>query len=205
MAIRGVGNRDGQGVEELDLFLSALTRGTDEDKAVMMSAEDTVALVTTNNQFIGVARVIDQKNADISVQTEGWAEILYDGSAPSPEYGYHYLVGGATAGKVKVATEGEIKAVAITVSTGQTAGSSAADPTLVGAAVVGLANDTNQDQLVDNVAIAGDGAITVTLAAAATADNKFKVNVLKKAAFRPKKYLIGSTDTTNTKVMVFLG
>ena len=88
MAIRGIGNRDGQGVADLglDLYLSALTRGTDEDKAVMISAEDTVALVTTNNQFIGVLRAIDQKNANGSVQQVGWAELTYDGSDPSPEY-----------------------------------------------------------------------------------------------------------------------
>lgn len=207
MAIRGVGNRDGQAVPDqlLDLFLSALTRGTDEDKAVMMSAEDTVALVTTNNQFIGVVRAIDQKNKDASVQTRGWAEIVYDGSAPSPQYGYMYLVGGATAGKVKEATEGDVKNVAVTVSIGQTAGASAADPTLVGATVVGFAGTSNQDQLIDSIAVEATGAITVTLAAAATANNVFDVAILKAEGFRPKRYLVSSVDTTNSKIMVFLG
>jgi hypothetical protein len=204
MAIRGLGNRDKQRAK-YDLFLSALTRGTDEGKAVMMSAEDTIALVTTNNQFIGQVEVIDQKNADASVQDKGWAELTYDGSDPSPEYGYMYLVGGATAGNIKAATEGEIKCVAVTVLINQPTGASAADPTLIGGTVIGTVGTGNQDRYVDDVTIGADGAITITLSGNATAQNTYTVAVLKAVAFRPKKYLVASTDTTNKKVMVFLG
>ncbi len=199
MAIRGIGSRDGQGVADdgLDLFLSALTRGTDEDKAVYASAEDTVALVTANLQFCGVVRAIDQKNANASVQMDGWVELYYTGSDPSPEFGYMYLVGGATAGQIKLATEGEIKTVSITVAQGAASGVSAADPTLVGGTVVGIVPSSNQDQFVDDTAIAGDGAITVTLGANATAANTYDVMVLKAAALRPKKYFVSGVDTTN--------
>lgn len=70
-----------------------------------------------------------------------------------------------------------IVAVAITVSAASATGSSSADTTLVGGTIIGILPTGNQDQFVDNVAIAGDGAVTVTLAANATADNTFNVMV----------------------------
>lgn len=73
----------------------------------------------------------------------------------------------------------DIVSVAVTVSAASSSGSSAADASLVGGKVVGILPTGNQDQFVDNVAIAGDGAITVTLAANATADNTFNVMVQK--------------------------
>ena len=69
--------------------------------------------------------------------------------------------------------------VAITVAAATTSGSSAADSTLVGGEIVGIYPTGNQDQFVDNVVLNADGSITVTLAAAATAANTFKVFVLK--------------------------
>lgn len=75
--------------------------------------------------------------------------------------------------------ENRIKAVTVNVAVGQTSGASAADPDCVGGKVVGVVPAGNQDQFIDNVAIGEDGAVTVTLAAAATAENNFKVNVEK--------------------------
>lgn len=71
------------------------------------------------------------------------------------------------------------KAVAVTVSAGNTSGSSSTDSTLVGGEIIGIYPTGNQDQLVDDVALNTDGSVTVTLAAAATNNNTFKVVVLK--------------------------
>lgn len=64
--------------------------------------------------------------------------------------------------------------IAVTVALGQTAGTGVV---VAGAIVLGIYPAGNQDQFVDNVAIAGT-TLTVTLAAAATAANAFKVVVL---------------------------
>jgi len=71
------------------------------------------------------------------------------------------------------------KVVAVTVAAAATSGSSAADTELVGGEIVGFYPTGNQDQFVDNVALGADGSVTITLAAAATADNTFNVVVLK--------------------------
>jgi len=71
------------------------------------------------------------------------------------------------------------KSVAITVTAGATSGSSAADADLVGGEILGIYPTGNQDQLVDNVVLNANGSITVTLAAAATANNTFRVVVLR--------------------------
>jgi len=71
------------------------------------------------------------------------------------------------------------KVVTVTVAAGATSGSSAADSELVGGEIVGIYPAGNQDQFVDNVTLNSDGSVTVTLAAAATDDNTFKVVVLK--------------------------
>jgi hypothetical protein len=73
-----------------------------------------------------------------------------------------------------------VKTVAVTVTTGQTVGASAADSTLVSGVILGYYPTSNQDQLVDSVALAATtGVVTITLAAAATASNVFAVTVLK--------------------------
>jgi hypothetical protein len=82
------------------------------------------------------------------------------------------------AGKVKK-TKVAYKSVAVTVLADATSGSSSDDADLVGGEILGIYPTSNQDQLVDSVAIDGNGAITVTLGAAATADNTFKVVVLR--------------------------
>jgi hypothetical protein len=71
------------------------------------------------------------------------------------------------------------KTVAVTVTTGNPSGASGNDADLVGGEIIGIVPTGNQDQFVDNVTIDGNGAVTVTLAAAATADNTFKVTVLR--------------------------
>lgn len=71
------------------------------------------------------------------------------------------------------------KVVSVTVASGATSGSSAADDDLINGEILGIYPAGNQDQFIDNVTLNSDGSITVTLAAAATDDNVFKVVVLK--------------------------
>ena len=73
----------------------------------------------------------------------------------------------------------DYKVVTVTVATGATSGSSAADSELIGGEILGFYPAGNQDQFVTNVVLNPDGSVTVTLAAAATADNVFNVVVLK--------------------------
>lgn len=73
-----------------------------------------------------------------------------------------------------------LKTTEITVTTGQTVGVCTADKELVNGMITGHYPSTNQDQLIDSIALASTGIITVTLAAAATADNKITVTVLVK-------------------------
>lgn len=67
----------------------------------------------------------------------------------------------------------------VTVDAAATSGSAAVDTSIIGGTVIGIVPAGNQDQFVDNVAIDGTGVLTVTLAAAATAINTFKVAVQK--------------------------
>ena len=78
-------------------------------------------------------------------------------------------------------TKGKIsyKVVTVTVAAGATSGSSAADDELVDGEIIGVYSAGNQDQFISNVTLNSDGSITITLAAAATNDNTFKVIVLK--------------------------
>ena len=78
-------------------------------------------------------------------------------------------------------TKGKVgyKVVTVTVSSGATSGSSSADSELVGGEIVGVYPAGNQDQFINDISLNSDGSITITLAAAATADNTFKVVVLK--------------------------
>jgi len=70
-----------------------------------------------------------------------------------------------------------IKTVAVSVAAAATSGSSSADADLVGGTILGYYPTGNQDQLVDNITLNADGSITITLAAAATAENTFNVVV----------------------------
>ena len=72
----------------------------------------------------------------------------------------------------------QFKLVAVSVTAAASSGASAADPELVNGTIMGIVPSGNQDQFVDNVAVtAASGVVTVTLAAAATADNTFNVTV----------------------------
>jgi hypothetical protein len=69
----------------------------------------------------------------------------------------------------------DLSTVAVTVASGDTAGTATVP---AGATILGIYPTSNQDQLVDSVAISGT-TLTVTLAAGATADNVFAVTVLR--------------------------
>lgn len=89
---------------------------------------------------------------------------------PRKEIGFKgvTLVGARIDGK-------QIVTKAVTVALGQTTGTVAV---VAGSRILGIAPAGNQDQFVDNVAIAAT-TLTVTLAAAATAANQFNVAVLE--------------------------
>ena len=82
--------------------------------------------------------------------------------------------GTVTAGKVAY------KATTVSVAMGAGSGASASDPDLAGGVLLGCHPSSNQDQHVDNIALnSSTGAITVTLAANATAANQFRCITLK--------------------------
>ena len=85
----------------------------------------------------------------------------------------HLMDGTITQGKVA------FKAVTVNVNAAAATGSSAADPALVSGFLVGCHPATNQDQFVDNIVLNGDGSITITLAANATAQNVFRCVAVK--------------------------
>jgi hypothetical protein len=73
-----------------------------------------------------------------------------------------------------------LKTVSVTVNPLATSGVSAADRELINGKIIGMYPTSNQDQLVDSVALtAATGVLTVTLASGATATNGFAVTVLK--------------------------
>lgn len=72
-------------------------------------------------------------------------------------------------------TPTNLKTVTVTVNAAATTGTATVK---AGAKILGIVPAGNQDQFVDNVALSGT-ALTVTLAAAATAINTFKVTVLE--------------------------
>lgn len=208
---------DGLGCEGYVTFKSALTRGTDEGKPVKVSADKTVALCANNDNFMGIVKTIEQASDKAAgVQITGLVEVGYSGSAPvvnDANGGWNFLVADG-AGKVKVAAlpnvVDSIVTKSVTVNAGQTSGSSADDAALVGASVVGIVPAGNQDQFVDNVTVNGSGAVTVTLGAAATANNVFTVT-LEKATVGdltetswPNRYLVVDVDETNSKCTIML-
>jgi hypothetical protein len=74
-----------------------------------------------------------------------------------------------------------LKTVSVTVAQSATSGVSSADRELINGTIVGYYPVTNQDQFVDEIALAATtGIVTVTLAAAATAANYYKVVVMVK-------------------------
>lgn len=126
----------------------------------------------------------------LSVTTEG--EYLGDGSGPCVGYALStvttkgdlvdallsFTMGSGGAG---TSASDEIVFVDVTVAGGAASGATAAAPTLVGATVMGVVAKTAASKIVQSVAVAGDGAITVTLAAAAEAGvaEVYTVSLLK--------------------------
>lgn len=80
---------------------------------------------------------------------------------------------------IDLRVRGLLKQVDVTVATGQTVGSSAADSALQGGMMIGFYPYTNQDQGIGSIALNADGSVTVTLRAAATANNYFMVAVVR--------------------------
>lgn len=69
------------------------------------------------------------------------------------------------------------RSIPVTVLAGNVAATTPANPELVGGRLMGIW-PTTQDQMLESVELHADGSITVTLAAAATADNVFTVTAL---------------------------
>lgn len=67
----------------------------------------------------------------------------------------------------------------VTVALWGTSWVTVADTAIIWGTILGIVPTWNQDQFVDNIAINGSWVLTVTLAAAATADNTFRVSILK--------------------------
>lgn len=80
----------------------------------------------------------------------------------------------------RIATKGRISPTNLTTVAVNVAGSATSGTATVvaGSTIIGIYPVGNQDQFVDNVAISST-TLTVTLAAAATAQNQFKVVVLE--------------------------
>jgi hypothetical protein len=135
--------------------------------AGFLSKEELEALVTGSVQTADIAdgAVNSAKIADGTVV----AADIGDGSVSTAK-----VADGAVT-KAKLG----YKVVAVTVAAAATSGSSAADTELVGGEILGYYSTGNQDQLVDSVVLNADGSVTVTLAAAATADNTFNVIVAR--------------------------
>jgi hypothetical protein len=100
MAARGV-SFEGIGFTGLVSFKSALVKGTDEDKLVKVSANDTVALCAENDPFIGVVRVIDAFDGLAGVQIDGFVTMDFDPAHDDPALNFDSFVGGVTANLVK--------------------------------------------------------------------------------------------------------
>ena len=79
----------------------------------------------------------------------------------------------------------QFKKVAVTVNAAASTGSSANDTDLIGGTIMGILPSSNQDQFVDDVTIDANGAVTVTLAANATANNVFDVTVWRAGSSYP--------------------
>jgi hypothetical protein len=82
-------------------FASALTKHTDEDKLVKVSANGTVALCAENDRFHGIVRVIDGQDKAASVQEDGYVTMDFDPAHDDPALGYDGLVCGVTPNLVK--------------------------------------------------------------------------------------------------------
>ncbi len=116
--------------------------------------------------------------AQMAAASIGTAE-LKDANVTSGKLASGAVTAAAVAANAIVAPGIKMASVAVTVAASATTGSSSADSTLVGATILGFYPTTNQDQRVKSVVLNADGSITITLLAAATADNVFNVVCVK--------------------------
>lgn len=90
------------GIDAYPTFLSALTKGTDEEKVVKVSANKTVALCSAEDRFIGLVKSIHKTTQDAVVQCKGFITVGYSevgGNGPTiPTIGYSELVADASGG-----------------------------------------------------------------------------------------------------------
>lgn len=144
--------------EGVFLFTASGATIADVGKVALVTDDQTLSLVDTTNDIVAGV-VVDFKSS-----TELWVYIGPSKIGKVTKLGLSY------------------KSVAVTVALGAASGASAADADLEDGAIVGYYPTGNQDQHVDNVALGADGAVTITLAANATADNTFNVVVLRATA-----------------------
>lgn len=104
------------------------------------------------------------------------------------------LIGGGTSGTVTVALSADsiaslgkaeaalptakVATKVVKVALGQSSGTTAGDPTWVGASKLGYSPDSGNDQEVASVVIDGLGSVVLTLAAASTAEATFQVSAI---------------------------
>lgn len=101
-------NFEGIGFTNLVYFKSALVRGTDENKLVKVSADETVALAGNGEAFIGIVRVIDPYDKMAGVQIDGIVEDYPAVSSEVPTLGWSHIAAhtGSATVEVKSATAG---------------------------------------------------------------------------------------------------
>ncbi len=88
-------------------FKSALVKGTDENKLVKMSADETVALCTDGDDIFGIVRVIDDFDKAASVQIDGFVEDYAALTGNIPALGFSHVVAKtASSVQLKAATAG---------------------------------------------------------------------------------------------------
>lgn len=134
-------------------FAASGLTAADVGKTALVTDDQTISILdTTNNVKAGLIVAIESA-------TEAWVKVGAEGKAVKDAVSY--------------------KAVAITVTAAATSGSSAADADLKDGVIIGSYPTGNQDQHIDSVVLNADGSVTVTLAAAATANNTFNVVVLR--------------------------
>lgn len=150
---------------QADVGSKVYVNNTTDDSVVTVTSDETTVQVTIWEIVEFVSASTAYVSIDKYVGYVGKIGTLSDNAVDTND------ITAAAVTKSKISYE--IKTV--TVTTGQTSGTATV---VTGWEVVWIISATNQDQFVDNVAISGT-TLTVTLAAAATADNVFKVFVLK--------------------------
>ena len=120
------------------------------------------------------ARVLNRKGIESDKLRD--STVIGDGGIDSSAMFASGVVDQAAIGAAAVGqSELKYEQVNVTVSAGNPSGTGVVTS---GAIIIGWRATGNQDQFVDNIAVSGT-TLTITLAAAATADNLFQVTLLK--------------------------